>query len=57
MNQQPNTSDVRDKSFSNYFKADVTKVTIKSAVDDETYEALKCDFDEVNLRNFQVNKN
>ncbi|RTG89664.1 uncharacterized protein DC041_0012048 [Schistosoma bovis] len=45
MNQQPNTSD-----------ADVTKVTIKSAVDDETYEALKCDFDEV-LRELEGNKN
>uniref|UniRef100_A0A094ZPA8 Coiled-coil domain-containing protein 147 n=1 Tax=Schistosoma haematobium TaxID=6185 RepID=A0A094ZPA8_SCHHA len=56
MNQQPNTSDVRDKSFSNYFKADVTKVTIKSAVDDETYEALKCGFDEV-LRELEGNKN
>ncbi|XP_018651191.1 hypothetical protein Smp_156370 [Schistosoma mansoni] len=45
MNQQPNTSD-----------ADVTKATIKSAVDDETYETLKCDFDEV-LRELEGNKN
>ncbi|KAK4471233.1 hypothetical protein MN116_004680 [Schistosoma mekongi] len=45
MSQRPNTSDV-----------DITKVVIKPAVDDATFESLKHDFDEI-LKEMEGNKN